>query len=350
MSDDPASVAGAIVKAGPDSFLEPFKEQVSNLLSPSTEHMGKYFADKLKKKFAIADRANKKLTDRGVTQSRHVPDKLLSPILEHGSLEDDETMTDRWATLLASAADPNFRQSIPPSFPEILRQLSPEETKILEKLYGLFVQGRQEEANYPAVAVPVSENFKIYNGNDFAVSINNLERLGLLKAELGVTATKTTYPRVLHFTKLGFAFVCACRPPGEAEPLMNAYAPGKSDKAPPQVTLERFQRACGRRNSHFWPFFSSFRRQIRLHFYLNCSSSTVDFTNKTPPFCPLFCRVTLSRFSILLNKSAIFDFGWELRQQRHQFPPPLIFPHERLPERRRNRHLHHRRVRTAHDP
>src|SRR5581483_8633125 len=61
-----------------------------------------------------------------------VPGRLLLPILEKGSLEEDGDLQQRWAALLAnSAAQP---ENVLPAFVSILAELSPVEAALLERL------------------------------------------------------------------------------------------------------------------------------------------------------------------------------------------------------------------------
>jgi hypothetical protein len=58
--------------------------------------------------------------------------RTLVPLLDAGTIEEDDDMQDRWAALLASAG---LRpDAIPPSFVEILRALSPEEAQVLDDI------------------------------------------------------------------------------------------------------------------------------------------------------------------------------------------------------------------------
>jgi hypothetical protein len=58
--------------------------------------------------------------------------RTLVPLLDAGSIEEDDDMQDRWAALLARAG--MRPDAIPPSFVEILRALSPEEAQVLEDI------------------------------------------------------------------------------------------------------------------------------------------------------------------------------------------------------------------------
>lgn len=62
-----------------------------------------------------------------------VRDKLLRAVVEDGSMEDDEEMQERWATLLANAA--TDKDEIRLAYPRILAELEPKEALLLERLW-----------------------------------------------------------------------------------------------------------------------------------------------------------------------------------------------------------------------
>jgi hypothetical protein len=227
MTDDDIKLAGELAKAATDSALEPIKEQVTNVFSPFTKEIGLLIALpaqlwRLKAKVIIAEKAMKFLNDRGV-KAQQVPIKFLSPIMDYGCLEDDGEMQDRWAALLASAADPNYKQPILPSFPDILRQLSSKEAAILEKLYGAFIDLKnyyileQDVQEFSNILIPIANNFDKLNRYELEIAIDNLERLALLTS-IPMSSTMLP-PESFYLTRLGFAFVSACRSPGEADEL-----------------------------------------------------------------------------------------------------------------------------------
>jgi hypothetical protein len=60
------------------------------------------------------------------------------PILEYASLEDDDELQDLWASLLASAADPNFDGTLRSAFIDILKQLEVIDVHILQTIYRRY--------------------------------------------------------------------------------------------------------------------------------------------------------------------------------------------------------------------
>jgi hypothetical protein len=75
-------------------------------------------------------KAEKMVADAGFTP-KAVPIKLLFPLLEGASLEDNEDLHTMWSSLLANSASRNFEKTLRPGFIAILRQLAPDEAIFL---------------------------------------------------------------------------------------------------------------------------------------------------------------------------------------------------------------------------
>jgi abortive infection alpha-like protein len=67
---------------------------------------------------------------------------VAQPALEAASLEEDPEMQDRWANLLANAADPRQLHPVTAAFPRILQDLGPREVKFLDCLYETYQKGK----------------------------------------------------------------------------------------------------------------------------------------------------------------------------------------------------------------
>lgn len=195
--------------------------------APSAE-VGAALADRIrfrrwKTNVKLLEKAAKFAEERGIDPEA-VPVKTLFPLLEKGSLEDpeDEDMIDRWANLLTSSADPNGE--VPPSFPEILSQLTSFEARLLNTLYDRATDLPREEwwARGIVFSSVVSDDPNVSQRAQAA--IENLYRLGIAappttgtttgrggKVENRFAGSHTTPLTCL--TELGYAFVSACRPP-----------------------------------------------------------------------------------------------------------------------------------------
>jgi hypothetical protein len=152
-------------------------------------------------------RAAEKIKASGLP-AHAVSDKTLRAILEDGPLEDDKSMQERWANLLANAATV-AGDDLRVAYPRILGDLEPDEARLLEKLFD-------EDGPPP--------NFKMYAYDDTSdlvdeAGLDNLERLGLVKRNwsTGTTVSELANGEIklkaVQLTELGSAFVVACRSP-----------------------------------------------------------------------------------------------------------------------------------------
>jgi len=205
-------------------IAEDVRRFLEKIVGPPLEELGGLLADQVrffrfKKQVQILEKAQKILLDRGVNP-RKVSLKTLVPILEEGSLEEDESMNDRWASLLATAADPSSTISVQPSFPEVLKELSPKEALILDKIVDLVVSEnvpRDKWTSHGAIGESVKQILRL-SDEEFEIATDNLYRLELCSAPS--TVVKEFEPpgrrfqlktkEIICLTDFGFAFVSAC--------------------------------------------------------------------------------------------------------------------------------------------
>jgi hypothetical protein len=172
------------------------------------------------------------LTEAGITPSA-VPPRLFLPIIENASMQDDEDLHTRWAALLANAAAQADR--VHPSYIEVLRQLSPRDAELLDKLYDSCVAKRGWRVEPWINTIGYSERQTCRAaGQDPEQSFNNLVRLGLIEKiyELDANKIKVLHARNLtsfkvdagralegedFLTDYAASFVLACRAPGISE-------------------------------------------------------------------------------------------------------------------------------------
>ena len=148
--------------------------------------------------------------------TRPVPLKLLIPIMQGASLEEDDDLQDRWAALLVNAANANFCSEVRRSYIAILEQLTPLDAHILDVLYSLpFDKSKHEgiaTAELPLLARIKEEEEQEFPlpSEDVVISLSNLARLGCLRP--GTTWGGGESFGQVNPTVAGKAFVEACRP------------------------------------------------------------------------------------------------------------------------------------------
>jgi hypothetical protein len=162
----------------------------------------------------IIKKAQAKIESSGLSKHQ-IPLKVLVPIIQNSSLEEDLNMQDKWANLLANSATGNVEVS--PNYSAILNELSPLEVSILDKIYSEV----NKEVDYEKRKALQFDSVKlksILNINDEKIDliIENLYRLNLFQAPAGQGAMLGNFPfalrttKVFEFTTLGYQFVKAC--------------------------------------------------------------------------------------------------------------------------------------------
>jgi hypothetical protein len=149
-------------------------------------------------------RAAEKIRQSGMP-THAVSDKMLRAILENGPLEDDESMQERWANLLANAVTA-VEGTIPPSFSTILSELEPIEAVAVDHLIG-------DARSWGGTARLLGDAIAgLDNGH-----IDNLARLGLVRflaEDFTGPGAQLRFPEpTLVSTVLATRFAEACRAP-----------------------------------------------------------------------------------------------------------------------------------------
>jgi hypothetical protein len=187
-----------------------------------------------------------------------VPLKTLLPLLEYASLEQEDDLQEKWAALLAnaSASGPIL---VLPGFSDILKQLSPQEARLLDGIYDrvCFELSRIYEQIDPSIlsyvgAAGLAHDAigQLYVGlglsttawvrldehlddkvdeaartqrTQLGTALDNLLRLGVLYRELG-----TKYRDKYFLSTLGFQFVACCRQPQSAGTISQKQNPANT--------------------------------------------------------------------------------------------------------------------------
>jgi hypothetical protein len=126
-----AAVAGALK----------LTDVVKAMLGPATAEIAERFRDEIRlyrfgRQLECLAKAEKMAADAGFTP-KAVPIKILFPLLEGASLEENEDLHTMWATLLANAASSAKSDLVRPGFIAILRQMAPDEASLLSVIADL---------------------------------------------------------------------------------------------------------------------------------------------------------------------------------------------------------------------
>lgn len=185
-----------------EKALDLTKSFIEKLLGASFEETGLLIADNIKlirfkNQIRILTKAQKIVIENNI-DIKKISLKQLVPLLEYSSLEEDETLQDKWTNLIVNFIDSN-ENYISTIFPFILNQISTNELKILEMFYTL-----------PKVDIN-SKNFK-------KIEFDNLVRLGVIVQSyddeifLYNEDEINVIPYYFNITELGKEFFKCCSP------------------------------------------------------------------------------------------------------------------------------------------
>lgn len=222
-------VTGAVIIVGLQKVAAPAAQvltsSLARMLSAPADALGEAMAEPIRewqrKRVARAEQVvlgAAALVAKKKEKMRAVPGRVLLPILERSSVEEDNELRDVWSRLLASAAMPNPNQPVLTAYAHILAELTPVEVKIL----SFVAQHGMEKFKFRGDRNPlellvfrratICKQFRI--SPSLALTIrDNLVRLNLLEA-ITDPPTKTTAAIWPYFvTYLGSNFLRACRGP-----------------------------------------------------------------------------------------------------------------------------------------
>jgi Abortive infection alpha len=189
---------------------------------PLEQGMG-IFEDRLKytrweRQQRLMQRAQEFMRRAGIDgPTRPVPLKLVIPILQGATLEEDDALQDRWAMLLVNAANAKFAGEVRRSYTSILEQLTPLDAHILDVVYALPFDESQHQGvvtkdlpNDVSIADVTAIDFPL-PAEEVVISLSNLARLGCLRPAMTWGGGEIFWK--INPTIAGKAFVQACSAP-----------------------------------------------------------------------------------------------------------------------------------------
>jgi hypothetical protein len=135
--DDVLRYGGELAKVGAAiGAAVPFTAVVKQILGPAADEIAERVRDEIRiyrfgRQLSLLKKAESMAREAGFTP-KAVPTKLLFSLLEGASLEENEDLHDKWATLLANAASPRMGAWVRPSFAETLKLMPPEAVRFLD--------------------------------------------------------------------------------------------------------------------------------------------------------------------------------------------------------------------------
>lgn len=202
----------------------PFTAIAKRMLGPAADEIAEMWRDKVRlyryrSQLACVQKAVRMAEGAGF-QPGPVPPKILFPLLEGVSYEEDEDMHTMWAALLTNSTNPQTAEKVRPSFIAILKELAPDEAKLLNWLYA-EVEMRNRAIPRPSTEFQFDDLSGAYRhlqngarlGDQFVICLSNLEAADLID-KLDHKVNDEVMRRYVH-TARGMAFYQACCPPAK---------------------------------------------------------------------------------------------------------------------------------------
>ncbi|WP_047497257.1 Abi-alpha family protein [Terriglobus sp. TAA 43] len=222
MNPDEIVKAGSLVakSAAGLGIAIPFTGVVKRMLGPASDEIAEMMRDQIRlyryeRQLACVEKAAKMAESAGIKTGPVAP-KILFPLLEGASFEENEEIHTMWATLLANAASLSGVDEVRPAYIAMLKQLAIDEARLLNELFSIY-ENRNINGKIPRTEFDLGEmqtayiaGFPSQDDSNFYVCVANLEAANLIaKVEYSTIAMIGSY----CLTFRGFAFGSACRAP-----------------------------------------------------------------------------------------------------------------------------------------
>ncbi|MCK8143387.1 DUF4393 domain-containing protein [Flavobacterium sp. I-SCBP12n] len=162
--------------------LELAKEFLGKLISPTIEEVGLLMSDNIKflrfkNQVRILLKAKEYVESKNLTLTE-IPIKILVPLLEKASLENNESLQDKWAKMLVNMvnSEKNLQNQI---FPYLLSQISIEEFNELKELIIKENNFAKRKLELTDLKVKLDDKYSFKKETkDFKAELDKVERNG----------------------------------------------------------------------------------------------------------------------------------------------------------------------------
>lgn len=136
---------------------------------------------RLEKSYLLAENTQKKLEQQGVKLTIPVNPKVALPLIEAATIEDEESIQDKWENMLVNAMNPNYVGKIKRSFVSILEDMEPIDVLVLDVLAKESKASKSTSFEQLLFEKAKISNLLKVSSIQCDVSLRNLIRLGCLK-------------------------------------------------------------------------------------------------------------------------------------------------------------------------
>ena len=212
------TIAGSATTLGVLKSVGPF---VTKILGPAADEIGEIGRDYVKG--LRAKNAGRTVTDASTLldatgrEAQAVPLKVLDPLLNAASMEEEAPLAEKWAALLANAADPAQQAPVQPAFVEVLRQLTSTDARVVSQLYEAAKHSSGNEKMHTVFTAGIMSGLDLkLTQDEQRLSMDNLIRLQLCKPVAthgGYSSESFEMPSAVLMTTFGLRFIQSCTPP-----------------------------------------------------------------------------------------------------------------------------------------
>ena len=202
-----------------------FTDNVKRMLGPAADELAEMWRDQLRvyrygRQVKLLEKFDRIVNEAGFTPQA-VPPKILFPLLEGASFEEDEGLHDMWSALLANASSPDHADKVRPGFIAILKQMSPAEVKALKLIANITDEASHCRAvelhsngqlvrTHPIRTYCLEKRFDPLPGDN---AISNYRRLHISLQILAAAGLIEVGDGNATLMPLGDSFLCVCCPP-----------------------------------------------------------------------------------------------------------------------------------------
>lgn len=224
-------VVGAVAAAIPGGDL------IRRMFGASADLIGERLRDKLRDRLARReqegiDKATKMLKDAEITP-KEIPFKILCQVLDGMSMEEDDSLHDMWAALLANAVS-GIQFRIRPSFISLLRDMAPDEAQLLHAIQSTTLLAKAYAQKLGVRLV----------GADLMIETHEQWQMVSIEAETILDKVRYCFPQLDDENEVDYAtrFI-SCVQALVSSGLIEEF-PFFQDESPPRGTMVRVLDYC----------------------------------------------------------------------------------------------------------
>lgn len=200
-----------------ENLTDTAKDFVQKLIFPAAEEVGGLLADRLKlfrlkNQVDVLTRAQNYLNEKNI-KTKKISLKVMAPLLENCSLEEDESLKEKWAALIANTVteDSELESTL---YSHLLSQITNRDAQIFQLIFTLcttkqegkaFIYNLKQDTIVKASDLSHAFGWDI-STSEYNLAIDNLLRLRLIKE----VKTYGLTTEMVALSDLGFKFKLAC--------------------------------------------------------------------------------------------------------------------------------------------